>query len=242
MFRPMSSLLRFVSAAVLVGLVAGSAGAGSRASPVGVTTCPNPGGGRCLGTLAAGTYRTTLFRPAIGYTVTDGWSNFEDTPGNFLLVPPWGSLPGVNAGTSDYVGIYMRVAAARSPGCAPGPSRTVGRSARAISTWIGRNRGLVVSRRASVSVGGLHGFVIDIQMRTSWKKTCPYSGGLPVVQLISGVSPSHLDHGIGPRPMKMRLYLLNFNRGALAIELVDLHGGNHLRLYSSLVKHVTFRR
>jgi hypothetical protein len=56
-----------------------------------------------LGALTAGTYKTRVFHPAISYTVPDGWKNFEDTPGNFLLVPPDGNLPGVNGGTSDLV-------------------------------------------------------------------------------------------------------------------------------------------
>ena len=58
--------------------------------------CPNPEGQACLGELAPGTYTTVVFTPTLTYTVPSGWSNFEDTPGNFLLVPTRGSLPGVN--------------------------------------------------------------------------------------------------------------------------------------------------
>jgi hypothetical protein len=49
-------------------------------------SCPNPEGQACLGPLAAGTYTTRMFDPAITYPVPAGWRNYEDTPGNFLLV------------------------------------------------------------------------------------------------------------------------------------------------------------
>lgn len=73
--------------------------------------CPNPEGQACLGALQSGTYTTTVFQPQLTYTVPAGWSNLEDTPGNFLLVPPHFTLAGVNAGTSDFIGIYTSVAA-----------------------------------------------------------------------------------------------------------------------------------
>jgi hypothetical protein len=63
---------------------------------------------------------------------------------------------------------------------------------------------------------------------------------LPIVQLITGVSPSALDHAIIPRPMKMRLYLLSHDGGTLAIEVDDLRAGLHLNLYSALVKRIRF--
>jgi len=53
------------------------------------TTCnPLEDGGPCLGELAPGTYMTTVFTPRITYTVTEGWANWEDLPGQVLLVPP----------------------------------------------------------------------------------------------------------------------------------------------------------
>src|SRR6476659_4891283 len=52
--------------------------------PVGIA-CPNSHGGTCLGTIPAGTYTTTTFRPPITYTIPQRWTNGEDLPGNFLL-------------------------------------------------------------------------------------------------------------------------------------------------------------
>ena len=62
--------------------------------------------------MTAGTYATTEFQAGVAYTVPDGWANYEDLPGNFLLVPPSGTLEGVNAGTSDYIGMYDGIAPA----------------------------------------------------------------------------------------------------------------------------------
>src|SRR5581483_11486337 len=82
--------------------------------------CPNPDDGmgteRCLGTVTAGTYTTQMFGPRLTYTVPDGWQNLEDLEGNFLLVPPRSKLAGVDATTTDFVGVYTSVRAPR--GCA----------------------------------------------------------------------------------------------------------------------------
>jgi hypothetical protein len=64
----------------------------SSATPAG---CPNPDGGQCLGPIAAGTYSTVVFGPTITYTVPAGWANYEDLPGNFLLIPPGGDFAGI---------------------------------------------------------------------------------------------------------------------------------------------------
>lgn len=89
----------------------GGSASSNSITPPAPPVCPNPEGHACLGPIAAGTYSTSVFRPQITYTVPAGWSNLEDTPGNFLLVPPGFDLPGVNRGTSDFIGIYASVAA-----------------------------------------------------------------------------------------------------------------------------------
>lgn len=203
-------------------------------------SCPNPdGGGACLGTLRAGTYETKVFRPRLTYTVPAGWSNFEDLPGNFLLVPPRNTLKGVNAGTSDSIGVYTSIAAA-APGCAAGRSRTVARTPTAIARWIGHHPGLDASTPATASVGGLHGLVLDVRQTRGWKKTCPYSKGTPTVQLISGVRPSGLAHNVPPRPYTYRLYLLARRHATLAIEVSVVSGGSHLPALVAVVKHIRF--
>jgi len=151
--RQVSSVARIACAvAITAPLVAGCSGASDSATPApstksgspsgGVagstptpeparTPCPNPEGQACLGNLAAGTYKTRVFHPAITYTVPAGWKNYEDTPGNFLLVPPHGDLPGVNAGTSDTIRLTGRAVSAASSTYVPGrPTPAVPATAR----------------------------------------------------------------------------------------------------------------
>ena len=85
-------------------------GAGSTSSRQFGSGCPDPEGQKCLGKLAPWRYKTAVSSPTVTYKVLRGWTNFEDTPGNFLLVPSRGDLPGVNAGTRDFIGIYTSVA------------------------------------------------------------------------------------------------------------------------------------
>lgn len=199
--------------------------------------CPNPEGAACLGTLTAGTYKTTVFHPAISYTVPDGWKNFEDTPGNFLLVPPDGNLPGVNGGTSDFIGIYTSVAAPNGckEGVAPGSLATVG----GWRKWATQQAGFRNPHFRHVSVGGLSGVVVDLRLPPGWSKTCSYSAGLPVQPMITGLGVSGLDHNILPGQVT-RLYLLDYAGGALAIEVVDIKDAHHLSAYSDLVSKLQF--
>jgi hypothetical protein len=61
--------------------------------------------------------------------------------------------------------------------------------------------------------------------------------------LIIGVTPSGLEHGVGPG-VAMRLYLLTHHDpilgGTLAIEIDDISGGRHLDAYSSVVNGFRF--
>ena len=124
--------------------------------------CPNPEGGVCLGDLDSGTYVTRVFRPTLTYTVPEGWSNMEDLRGNFLLLPPGGTLEGVNAGTSDYLGVYTSVV---PPGhCNGQPSTTVPHTFDGLVEFLTSNEAIAVSNRHDVSVGGLSGVAMDLEM------------------------------------------------------------------------------
>ena len=211
------------------------------ASPVASPTqapCGNPEGGNCLGPLAAGTYTTQIFDPAITYTVPVGWDNEEDTIGNFLLIPPAGNLPGVNAGTSDFVGVYRSVGAPN--GCKEGTAPGVASTAAAVTAWISHDPSLVVTGRHAVRIGGLSGTVMDLVVSPR-AKPCPYSNGTPVAPYITGVGSSGLDHNTGPG-QKTRIYLLDHGGNALAIEVVDVHRGRDLDAHSALTKMLSFAK
>ena len=201
--------------------------------------CPNDAeGGACLGQLSAGTYHTTVFSPAITYRVTDGWQNFEDTPGNFLLVPPGQSLEGVNAQTSDFIGVYSAVAAAAQD-CSEEAAPNVPETPAAIARWMTRLPGADTTTPQPVEVGGLRGVVLDLSMAKGWKKTCSWAGDTPVVLLIVGVPPSSLTHGLIPGSA-FRLYLLRHGNNTLAIEVDDEPGGDHLADYAAVAKQIEF--
>jgi len=213
--------------------VAGSSGTAEPSRP----PCPNPEGQSCLGTLAAGTYKTRVFHPGITYTVPAGWRNYEDTPGNFLLVPPGGNLPGVNAGTSDFIGIYTSVAPPN--GCEDGVAAGAVATPVGYRSWAVHQAGFRNPRFRHVSVGGLSGLVADLRLPGGWSKTCPWSHGLAVQPLITGLGVSGLDHDVIPGQVT-RLYLLDYLDGALAIEVVDIKDAHHLSGYSRLVQQLQF--
>jgi hypothetical protein len=201
--------------------------------------CQADYGGNCLGHLPAGTYTTVQFQPPITYTVpAGGWSNFEDLPGNFLLVPPGFDLAGVDTGGSDYIGIYTSVLAANVD-CTESEQPNVERTAAALAAEFAHRPGLTTTTPTPVSIGGLEGLVLDIRLADGWTQTCPYSGGNPVMPLIRGVPPSDLDHPIGPGII-VRLYLLDRSGSTLAVEVGDLSGGTHLDGYSSVVDELHF--
>jgi hypothetical protein len=181
--------------------------------------CPNPHGGACLGPLEPGTYRTSEFWTPITYTVPDGWANFEDLPGNFLLVPPGGSLDGVDAGTSDYVGVAMGVAVAAE--CEERPAMGVGTTADAMAAELGSREGLVVTEPVPVEVGGLSGVMIDIDLDPALTGGCfvPELSGT-MWPLIIGRGPASLHHVQGPT-FTTRLYLLDHGSTNVVIEVSD---------------------
>jgi hypothetical protein len=200
--------------------------------------CPNPHGGVCLGRLEPGVYTTAQFIPTLTYSVPAGWDNEEDLYGNFLLVPPGGSLAGGDAGTDDYIGIYTAVTA--SGGCDLLADAGISPSPQRITASIRQDPDLVVTRPEPTEVGGLRGLVMDIKLAEDPSRDCPSPGGSPAVPLIHGVAPSSFDHAIVDG-LTMRLYLLGYDGGSLAIEVDDLHRGRHLTAYSELIGRFDFR-
>jgi len=172
-------------------------------------------------------YATDIFNPVISYRVPEaGWFNYEDTPGNFLLVPPGSDLPGVNAGTSDFIGVYRAIAPAEfveTSGCITSPVPGIPATPDAVAEWIQQQPSLDVTSPAPVEVGGLQGLVVDIRAKSADQlPTCTVGNEtIEVVLLFSGVAPSSLDHGV-IQGMTMRLYLLGYQDQVLAVEVDDI--------------------
>jgi hypothetical protein len=192
--------------------------------------CPNPEGGACVGPLLAGKlYESGVFDPMLTYEVpSKGWKNFEDLYGNFLLVPPGNDLEGVNAGTSDYIGVFRAVLPSKltSPKCgADWPLGTEpGPTPREMLSYYRSQRNLVVSNVQEVEVGSRAGVVMDLEAAPDMPLDHCREGSteVEVNSVISGVEGSSFDHGV-IRRMTMRLYLLKDDERVMGIEITDIH-------------------
>jgi hypothetical protein len=179
-----------------------------------------------------------MFLPQITYRVSKGWTNWEDSPGNFLLVAP-GYDPRLHEdGASDLIAVIPSIAASKVS-CAEGAQPGVGTAPSALVAWWRKQPGLIVSQPKHVTVGGLHGLVIDLHLNPAWTTPCPYSGFIPDVPVIAGLVPKGLDHPMGPG-LAMRLYLLKAHSGTLGIELDDVANAGHLAAYSRVAEGFRF--
>lgn len=217
-----------------------STASSSPSSTTSPPACPNPDGGSCLGPLQAGTYHTVVFHPQITYAVPAGWGNYEDTPGNFLLVPPGGSLAGVNAGTSDYLGVYSGVAAEMQECSGEVSAPGVGTAPGQIAAYWARLPTVKMTAPRPVTVGGLNGIVVDIVANLAHNALCPDpSSSWGYQPLMVGLGPASLEHGL-IKPLSLRMYLLTWlapgqsTSRTVAIEIDDLQGGSHLNAYSQV--------
>ena len=202
--------------------------------------CPSVHGGVCLGPLEAGTYTTRAFKTQLTYTVPDGWANFEDLPGNFLLIPPSGSNEGVDAGTSDYIGVYDGVAPI-SDECQERPAAGVELTPAAMGAWYARHPGMTVAGPEQVTIGGLDGVVLDLAIAEGEDGVCrfpDFDGRL--VPVLIGAGPAELSHALID-DLVMRLYLLSAPTGeVIAIEIDDLPGGDTMESMTQVVEDMQF--
>lgn len=180
---------------------------------------------------------TGLFEPTLNYTVPAGWQNLEDLRGNFSLLPRGGSAAGVDAGTSDYLGVFTSVAADAAD-CTAAPAAGVEVTASAIADALATRPGLTATAPKRVTVAGLDGFVLDVRLAKGWKRAaCPTT--MPNVPLLVGVSPSDFEHAI-LGTFVIRLYLLDNGSQVLGIEVDDITGGKNLATYDIVVQSMHF--
>ncbi|RZS64524.1 hypothetical protein EV187_2911 [Agromyces ramosus] len=188
-------------------------GSGSNSS--GASFCPNPHGGSCLGPLTAGEYRTTTFEPQIDYTVPDGWTNFEDLPGNFWLFQQQDSQESARGGS--YLGIYSNIHAAAID-CREAWQDGVGITPTELVDWYQSVPGLIVSEPLPVTVGGLEGLQVDLSLEPG-VATCSFDGNVGI-PLIIGDGVSDLHHVI-LHDLDVRLVLLEWGDGNVTLEITN---------------------
>jgi hypothetical protein len=210
--------------------------------------CPGRDGGECLGNLQPGTFHTVTFHPEITYAVPAGWANYEDLPGNFLLIPPGGDAAGVNPGTSDFLGIYSGIAAEKRECTGEEPAPGIAMEPAAIAAYWATIPSIKVTATHPATIGGLSGVVVDMVPNLAHQGACTNdTSSYGYEPLIVGVGPADLEHGM-IKNLFLRVYLLNWSttaaglttKSVVAIEIDDLHGGIHLDAYSQLAAAITF--
>jgi hypothetical protein len=166
--------------------------------------------------LAAGTHASKVFKPALTFTVPDGWESPNETAG-YLQLRPLGD---------EVVGIHVfkdPVAMSQAPTCPLEAEPGVGPTSVALVKWIRDRPGLVVSQPGLATVGGLQGTVIDVGIVDGWKDSCPFATGLPTVPLI--FQPPNGYRWVIAGDERLRLYLLDVPGGGLVIVDIDAFDG-----------------
>jgi hypothetical protein len=222
-----------VASSALAAATAGAVSTPRRA----LSACPVPDSGTCLGKLAAGTYTARSFRPKFSFRVPAGWANYLDIPGLYLLQPPGAKPPGDSI-VGNFIGLETSVA----PEAFDCRSRVrgVGTTPGAIAAWMTRQRGLVISHRHAVALGGLHGVALDVRMARGAKGCLSAGATTPAVPLLVGIGPSSFDHEVAPG-IAERHYLLGYGGGTLDIQMIDTSDGRHLAGYTAIVRTFHFR-
>jgi hypothetical protein len=150
--------------------------------------------------LSPGSHRSQVSATPLTFTVRDGWKVFEDEIGQFGLAEVANDAPCV---------CVWRDVRLMSASCADEADPATGANGLAIATALSKRPGIDSTLPAPVSVGGLRGYVLDINLDPSWTKPCPYSNGDPTVPtLVGSVISKDVAWEVGPNH-RQRLYLLD---------------------------------
>lgn len=181
----------------------------------------------CLGTIAAGSHPSHFFDPQIGpgeswtpryaaitYTVPDGWVNVEDWPDFYRLAP--------SAAKDEASIFFVRdvVLSSRADLCSDAADPDAATTPEAISAAL-PVPGLTASRPEAVTIGGLAGFSIDVELDASLATSCPFSEGRPHQELLTDRdSGEGFSFGI-EGDLRQRLYLLEVEPGRTTLVVVE---------------------
>ena len=170
----------------------------------------------CQGALEPGPYRATYFDPAMAFEIaTPGWT--WSYTGSLQMFASDEAAEGYG---SDVINFFLDPVIAAQD-CEDGPEPGVERSVDDLVAWLQEAPGLTTSDRTPVTVGGLEGVRVDLQVAPGWKEDCFYSDGKPVVPLIySSAFPGGYNWAISP-PMSMRWYVLGAGNRVLIVDIED---------------------
>lgn len=179
----------------------------------------------CLGTLAAGTHQTSVFRPTTTFTTAGGWANREDRGGIFDLRST--AIPG------DTMLLLRDPVPLRDGRIVSG----VGTDARALAAWLAKDSRLTVNGVASASIGGLDGMRLELAI-------APGVSGRPLgcatqvcVDLFTATDPALRpvwQYRISlSGPERATVYLLDSRPGVIMIVVDSLDGRTLDRLQAA---------
>jgi hypothetical protein len=199
---------------------ASSSDAGSASTDVRILDdCPEL---PCQGPLEPGEYRWTFSDPTINFTIhSPGWT-WRFGGGGFELIADE-TPPPVHQGLYVPDGIYlMHDPTIASQDCEESSEPGVGRSVSDLVAWLETAPGLVVSDPTPVTVGGLEGMRLDIEIDPGWKRTCFFSEPLPAVPLIfNGAAPLGGYHWAILPDVSLRWFILDSEDGIIIVNVED---------------------
>jgi hypothetical protein len=170
----------------------------------------------CAGALEPGQYRATYFDPTVAFEIgSPGWT--WRYVGNFQILATDESAEGFDA---DVINFFLDPVIAAQD-CKDGPEPGVERSVDDLVAWLQAAPGLTTSDPTPVTVGGLDGIRLDLELDPQWDRTCFYSEGKPVVPLVySSAFPGGYNWAIRS-PMSMRWYVLDAGNRVLIVDIED---------------------
>jgi hypothetical protein len=170
----------------------------------------------CAGPLEPGQYRATYVDPTVAFEIgSPGWT--WRYGGSLQLKASDTAAEGYDA---DGINFFLDPVIAAQD-CKDGPEPGVERSVGDLVVWLQAAPGLTTSDRTPVTVGGLDGVRLDLQVDPDWDRPCFYSGGKPTVPLIySSAFPGGYNWAITPRT-SMRWYVLDAGNRVLIVDIED---------------------
>jgi len=194
--------------------------------------CP-VGNGTCQGPLTAGTYRTGSFRPAIVYSVADGWTNTVDVDSSFrltraqhrVLVSPSASFLAV------YRNSFPEVTACPQPATADNSAVEV------VNRWLS-NPTIYATRPTAVHVGGLPGHMLTITRNPGASEHCARPAQFDTSPLgTRGAGGPSVSQFLPPGATKT-VYLLTAGTDIIVIDVTHVPGRDTMDQYRQLTDRI----
>ena len=176
----------------------------------------------CGGPLTPGEYVADYFDPTIGFEIASpGW-DWSYNGGTLSLIAD--DFHNGLLYSSD--GIYfLRDPAIASQDCEEAPEPGVGRSADELAAWLEDAPGLQVSGSAPVSIGGLDGIRVDLEIDPRGSRHVPSASLCRAVPLVfRGAAVGGYHWAMVPE-QSMRWYILDTEDGVIIVDIEDAPAG-----------------